>query len=60
MIKVLLQQGADVGDIDQNGSTVLHLAVECPNKDILEVLLKHAKQIKFNINAYDFEGKFLY
>jgi len=43
LIEPLIEMGADIGALDVDGWTPVHHATEAENMEILEILLKHAK-----------------
>ncbi|PRD24466.1 UNVERIFIED_CONTAM: Tankyrase [Trichonephila clavipes] len=53
IVKLLLENGADVRSVSNLGNTVLHIASSAGNKEIMKILLEHAdnNKIKEVINA---------
>ncbi|KAH6659443.1 ankyrin repeat-containing domain protein [Truncatella angustata] len=39
MIRILLDNGADITKVDENGNSILHLAAECANEETISILL---------------------
>ncbi|GFY70803.1 tankyrase [Trichonephila inaurata madagascariensis] len=46
IVKLLLENGADVRSVSNLGNTVLHIASSAGNKEIMEILLQHADNNK--------------
>jgi len=53
LIKWLLRNGADLTKLDENGKTMLHVAVEQENEPVVRLL----QRLGFNMKATDSKGK---
>ena len=56
ILKILLDHGADVRLSDPEGNTAIHLAIEHRRSAMLKLLLNGAKQMKFNLDVFNYEG----
>lgn len=57
LINVLLQFGANITDIDEDGNNIIHLAIIHERKDIFEYLLQCARSRKIDLDLYNYEGQ---
>lgn len=53
LIDDLIKNGTDVNAIDHKGNTVLHIAVERNNDDLVSVILEKSKNLDLNIQNFD-------
>lgn len=57
IVTYLLCNGANFYQTDQEGNSVLHLAVQYVNEAALEVLCEHADKNNLDVDLFNYEGK---